>query len=73
MGSLAISSSRETAVAHLISRLSLRFPHYDEFQDFLVGSLGKLDGVRRLRTMMVLSIKKEMGQKIGEVLLNIFP
>ena len=46
--------------------LKVRFPHYDEFQDFLVESLGKLDGVRRLRTMMVLSIRKEMGQKIGE-------
>ncbi len=46
--------------------LKVRFPHYDEFQQFLVESLGKIDGVRRMRTMMVLNIKKEMGQKIGE-------
>lgn len=46
--------------------LKVRFPHYDDFQNFLVSDLGKLDGVRRIKTMMVLSIKKEMGQKIGE-------
>lgn len=46
--------------------LKVRFPHYDDFQKFLVEDLGKLDGVRRIKTMMVLSIKKEMGQKIGE-------
>lgn len=46
--------------------LKVRFPHYDDFQNFLVDKLGKLEGVRRIRTMMVLSIKKEMGQKIGE-------
>lgn len=46
--------------------LKVRFPHYDDFQNFLVMDLGKLDGVRRIKTMMVLSIKKEMGQQIGE-------
>lgn len=46
--------------------LKVRFPRYDEFQHFLVENLGKLDGIKRMKTMMVLSIKKEMGQKIGE-------
>lgn len=46
--------------------LKVRFPHYDDFQQFLVEDLGKMQGVRRIKTMMVLSIKKEMGQKIGE-------
>ncbi len=46
--------------------LKVRFPHYDDFQSFLVNDLGKLSGIRRIKTMMVLSIKKEMGQKIGE-------
>lgn len=46
--------------------LKVRFPHYDAFQKFLVEELAKLDGVKRIKTMMVLSIKKEMGQKIGE-------
>jgi DNA-binding Lrp family transcriptional regulator len=46
--------------------LKVRFPHYDEFQEFLVDGLGKIDGIRRMKTMMVLNIKKEMGQKIGE-------
>ncbi len=46
--------------------LKVRFPDYDEFQHFLVEKVGKIDGVKKTRTMMVLSIKKEMGQKIGE-------
>ncbi|MCL6090622.1 MAG: Lrp/AsnC ligand binding domain-containing protein [Candidatus Thermoplasmatota archaeon] len=46
--------------------LKVRFPDYDEFQHFLVEKVGKISGVKKTRTMMVLSIKKEMGQKIGE-------
>jgi DNA-binding Lrp family transcriptional regulator len=46
--------------------LKVRFPDYDEFQHFLVEKVGKINGVKKTRTMMVLSIKKEMGQKIGE-------
>lgn len=46
--------------------LKVRFPDYEEFQNFLVHDLGKIDGIKRTRTMMVLTIKKEMGQKIGE-------
>ncbi len=46
--------------------LKVRFPDYEEFQGFLVNDLGRIDGIKRTRTMMVLTIKKEMGQKIGE-------
>ena len=46
--------------------LKVRFPDYEDFQGFLVHDLGKIEGVKRTKTMMVLSIKKEMGQKIGE-------
>lgn len=46
--------------------IKVRFPLYDDFQKFLIEDLGKLSGVRRIKTMMALSIKKEMGQKIGE-------
>ncbi len=46
--------------------LKVRFPDYDEFQHFLVEKVGKISGIKKTRTMMVLSIKKEMGQKIGE-------
>lgn len=46
--------------------LKVRFPDYEVFQDFLVNDLGRIDGIKRTRTMMVLTIKKEMGQRIGE-------
>jgi DNA-binding Lrp family transcriptional regulator len=45
--------------------LKVRFPDYNEFQDFLVKELVNVEGVKKSKTMMVLSIKKEMGRRIG--------
>jgi len=45
--------------------LKVRFPDYNEFQNFLVKELVNVEGVKKSKTMMVLSIKKEMGRRIG--------
>lgn len=46
--------------------VKVRFPNYEELQSFLVGRLSKITGIRGSKTMMVLTIKKDMGQKMGE-------
>ncbi len=46
--------------------LKVRFPNYEELQEFLVTRMGKIAGVRTSKTMMVLTIKKDMGQRMGE-------
>ncbi len=45
--------------------LKVRFPDYNEFQNFLVKELVNVEGVKKSKTMMVLAIKKEMGKRIG--------
>ncbi|HLH86759.1 MAG TPA: Lrp/AsnC ligand binding domain-containing protein [Thermoplasmataceae archaeon] len=44
--------------------LKVRFPNFEDFQEFLVNRLAKTPGVKRSKTMMVLGVKKEMGQKM---------
>lgn len=46
--------------------LKVRFPDYAEFQKFVVEKLSRIIGIKSSKTMMALSIKKEMGQKLGE-------
>ncbi len=46
--------------------LKVRFPNYEELQKFLVNKLSQITGIRGSKTMMVLTIKKDMGQKMGE-------
>lgn len=46
--------------------IKVRFPDYEALQKFLVGRLSKITGVKGSKTMMVVSIKKDMGQTMGE-------
>lgn len=46
--------------------LKVRFPNYEELQKFLVNRMSQIQGIRGSKTMMVLTIKKDMGQKMGE-------
>ncbi len=46
--------------------LKVRFPNYEELQSFLVSKMSQITGIRGSKTMMVLTIKKDMGQKLGE-------
>ncbi|AKA49114.1 AsnC family transcriptional regulator [uncultured archaeon] len=46
--------------------LKVRFPNYDGLQDFLVNKMSQISGIRGSKTMMVLTIKKDMGQLMGE-------
>lgn len=46
--------------------VKVRFPNYEELQDFLVTKMSQITGIRGSKTMMVLTIKKDMGQKMGE-------
>lgn len=46
--------------------LKVRFPNYEELQDFLVNKMSRISGIKGSKTMMVLTIKKDMGQKMGE-------
>lgn len=46
--------------------IKVRFPDYSEFQKFVVERLSKIVGIKSSKTMMALSIKKEMGQKLQE-------
>jgi|YelNatPaOPRAMG01_1025707.scaffolds.fasta_scaffold10300_7 DNA-binding Lrp family transcriptional regulator len=45
--------------------LKVRFPDYEEFQRFIVNRLSRMSGIKGSKTMMVLSIKKEMGKNLG--------
>lgn len=46
--------------------IKVRFPNYEELQDFLVSKMSQVSGIRGSKTMMVLTIKKDMGQTMGE-------
>lgn len=46
--------------------VKVRFPNYEELQEFLVNRMSGISGVRASKTMMVLTIKKDMGQRMGE-------
>lgn len=46
--------------------LKVRFPNYEDLQDFLVNKMSRIGGIKGSKTMMVLTIKKDMGQKMGE-------
>ena len=45
--------------------IKVRFPDYEEFQRFVVNRLSRMNGIKESKTMMVLSIKKEMGKNLG--------
>lgn len=46
--------------------IKVRFPNYDELQNFLVNRMSQISGIKSSKTMMVLTIKKDMGQRMGE-------
>ena len=43
--------------------MKTRFGNYKELKQFVVSSLGKLEGVKETRTLMVVSTYKEKGVK----------
>jgi DNA-binding Lrp family transcriptional regulator len=43
--------------------LKARFSNYKELKGFVVSSMGKLDGVKETKTLMVVSTYKEKGIK----------
>jgi Lrp/AsnC family leucine-responsive transcriptional regulator len=43
--------------------MKTRFGNYKELKHFVVNSLGKLEGIRETRTLMVVSTYKEKGIK----------
>jgi DNA-binding Lrp family transcriptional regulator len=43
--------------------IKTRFGNYKDLKNFVVQSLGKLEGVKETRTMMVVSTYKEKGAK----------
>lgn len=46
--------------------LKVRFPDYSGLQKFLVEGLGKINGVKKTKTMMALSVVKEAGKNLME-------
>ncbi|GGM74798.1 hypothetical protein GCM10007108_10980 [Thermogymnomonas acidicola] len=46
--------------------VKVKCPDFNEFQEFLVGRLTKIPGIKSSKTMMVISIKKEMGKRVEE-------
>jgi len=43
--------------------IKARFSNYKELKDFVVGTLGKLQGVKDTKTLMVVTTYKERGLK----------
>lgn len=41
--------------------IKARFPSYEDFKNFLMNELTKIDGVNETRTMLVVNIYKERG------------
>lgn len=41
------------------------FPNYEEFEYFLVNELGKIPGILKSKTMLILSQRKENGEEAG--------
>ncbi|MCL4341333.1 MAG: Lrp/AsnC ligand binding domain-containing protein [Candidatus Thermoplasmatota archaeon] len=46
--------------------LKVRCPSYEEFEYFLVNQLGKIPGITKMKTMLILSQRKLNGEVKGE-------
>lgn len=45
--------------------IKARCPNYEEFEYFLVNELGKIPGILKSKTMLILSQRKENGEESG--------